>query len=348
MEIKQINILRFVAAFGILIFHFGRNVQSLEWGNQLWDVSNTAVSFFFFLSGFVLVYAYTNRGLDKTKRFYMARFARIFPLYGVALFLTALPLFAKSNIHLIDFLLSIFMIQAWVPGYSQVLNTPGWAISVQLLFYMLFPFILPHIKNYRSNKRILVTMFVLWSGNLFAHIILFNLTIIPEAKSTFIDFVFYHPITHFTTLLLGGFAATLYIRNKEIISRFSQIFLFISICSFLLIVFIPNPILKYHHNGLFCPLFFLAIIGLSARNDTVLSKVFSQPIFIKLGNISYAIYILQRPLFYFFYGVISRLNINLTADQLFWLFIVFIMLSSLIAYHFIEVPFRKKIVNFYR
>lgn len=343
MAINQINFLRFVAAFFILLFHFGRDVQSLAWGKNFWEISNTAVSFFFFLSGFILVYVYIYRDIKQARQFYIARFARIFPLYCIALILMALPLFLKSNLNSIDFILSIFMLQAWVPGYSQIINIPAWAISVQLLFYLLFPFLLPYFKSHRSNKRILSIMFILWIGNLIVHIVLYNLTTIPEASLRFKDFVFYHPITHLSTFILGSFAATFYINNKSRITRFSYLLIILPIVVFLLITVIPNPIIKYHHNGLFSPLFFLIIIGLAAGNESILSKIFNLPVFVKLGDLSYAIYIFQGPVFYYFYGVLANLDIKLSKDQFFWIFIVILVLFSFIIHQTIEATFRKKI-----
>ena len=89
--IPQLNFLRFFAAIAVVIFHFGR--WSYPFNHVLNNyalIMNIAVSFFFVLSGFIMVINYKNLKIfswENTKSFYIKRALRIIPLYVFALFL---------------------------------------------------------------------------------------------------------------------------------------------------------------------------------------------------------------------------------------------------------------------
>jgi peptidoglycan/LPS O-acetylase OafA/YrhL len=82
--------LRCFAAINIVFFHF----SNPQWFGFLAPVVNSgfiSVSYFILLSGFVLAYNYSERArsgeLDR-KRFYEARFTRIYPIYLLGLLLS--------------------------------------------------------------------------------------------------------------------------------------------------------------------------------------------------------------------------------------------------------------------
>ncbi len=116
-----------------------KNFASGSWG----------VFGFFILSGFIMWHAYSGRKLT-CKGFIVNRIARIYPVYllgiVVALFLTNSPLF-RADISLpraIWLLVSeVFLVQSWGSKSPMTLqyNQPGWTLSVEMFFYILFPFI---------------------------------------------------------------------------------------------------------------------------------------------------------------------------------------------------------------
>lgn len=152
--------LRFIAALGVLLFHLWRTLLpglgAPAWMQNLANSGYIGVNLFFILSGFVLVYAYLepNGEMRGTQRqFYWARFARIYPVYFLALLLM-LP-FEYGNLREGGFLAPV-LLQSWVPvGGATAWNAPGWTLSVEAFFYVLFPFLLPLVS--RVNHRVLVT-----------------------------------------------------------------------------------------------------------------------------------------------------------------------------------------------
>src|SRR5690348_9842412 len=83
--------LRFFAAFYVVIFHFGKYhlASAPHWLFNIGRSGYIAVGLFFVLSGFVLTYTYLGGAapwtrLDK-RTFWVARLARIYPLYVLSL-----------------------------------------------------------------------------------------------------------------------------------------------------------------------------------------------------------------------------------------------------------------------
>jgi len=111
------------------------------------------VYLFFVLSGFILSYTYLAP--DRTFRgawrgFYVARLARVYPVYLVALVCALIPFFAwgsdlptavcrTSVPPALTVLATVLVAQQWLPGYAYCLNPPGWSLSVEAAFYLVFP-----------------------------------------------------------------------------------------------------------------------------------------------------------------------------------------------------------------
>src|SRR5580693_2079507 len=81
--------LRTFAAINIVLFHFS-NPQWFGWFAPVVNAGYASVSFFILLSGFVLGYNYNARaraGELSKRRFYEARFTRLYPIYLLSLIL---------------------------------------------------------------------------------------------------------------------------------------------------------------------------------------------------------------------------------------------------------------------
>lgn len=147
--------LRFPLALHVALYHtvrpFGR------WGvfAPLMASGYSAVSFFFLLSGFILTYSHAaeyERGLGSARRFWMARFARIYPVYLLGVLLAAYVdrnLFAYS-IERKALLASFVMVQSWSSRLVQNFYVPAWSLSCEAFFYLVFPFLLLRLR--RSSR----------------------------------------------------------------------------------------------------------------------------------------------------------------------------------------------------
>jgi peptidoglycan/LPS O-acetylase OafA/YrhL len=103
------------------------------------------VAFFFLLSGFILTYSYAGQmqsGGDR-RRFWEARFARVYPVYLLSLLINW-PY--RGEMSWGTTLAVLGAVQAWNPWKSylaQAWNFPAWTLSVEAFFYLCFPIVLP-------------------------------------------------------------------------------------------------------------------------------------------------------------------------------------------------------------
>ena len=142
--------LRFFAAAWVFAYHFlVLTVDGAPWWVQrAQNAGHAAVSLFFVLSGFVLAYNYAEPLADgrvSRARFFRLRLARVWPLYAlVALAEVPLALHAGVGGARIGGPRSadVVGLQAWIPTITFVGNTPGWSVSVELFFYLAFPWLL--------------------------------------------------------------------------------------------------------------------------------------------------------------------------------------------------------------
>jgi peptidoglycan/LPS O-acetylase OafA/YrhL len=153
--LNALTSLRFFAAAMIVIAH-GSGEFGFPLGADALFALNTGVSFFFVLSGFILYYNYPFLP-DRTAvgRFYLARFARIWPLHVFAFIVVLITYPSAAWVQpgiarWLAGLLSISLLQAWFPlidGYTGAFNAPAWTLSVEVFFYLLFPWLLPRVRD---------------------------------------------------------------------------------------------------------------------------------------------------------------------------------------------------------
>ena len=168
-RVEQLTGLRFFAALGVLLCHFHVLVPYVG-AKFLFDLGGHGVTLFFVLSGFVLTWRHDGPWQGDAGRaawvsgapglalmaFATARFARIAPVYWLALAMTLLTYLAVGpDVALgppatnegggaVGLILNILALQAWVPSehVQQFWNAPGWSISAELFFYACFPWLL--------------------------------------------------------------------------------------------------------------------------------------------------------------------------------------------------------------
>lgn len=137
--------LRFAAALAVFCHHITVFLGE-TWFRHLEStlrVGPAGVSFFFVLSGFVLMWS--RRPDDRPAAFLQRRFARIWPAHAVAwvagvvvVLWTEDAFFAKSSV------LNLALLQVWVPQrtwYFSV-NVVSWSLAVEWFFYLVFGLLL--------------------------------------------------------------------------------------------------------------------------------------------------------------------------------------------------------------
>lgn len=336
MNTTSLTFTRFAAALLVFTFHFGQKTApfNLPYISSFIKNGNTAVSYFFFLSGFVLTIAYINRYKSiLVLNFWFKRLTRIYPLYFIALisycFLSISLGYSQFGIK--NLFLNIFLLQAWDESTAITLNYPGWSLSVEALFYFSFPLIFSYLIKFKAKSLVLITLFI-W---IISQIFTYKLNI------------YFNPLIHFNTFLFGISTGIILVKKTESnlikkIKNYADIILAIGIIIlFSLLIFpinIPIPI----HNGLFAPIYVLIITGL-IYSKNISTKLFSSKWAIILGEISYGFYILQYPSLIITKYINDKIDMalfNVVENSFFAHFVVLLVLSFL-SYYLIEKPIKR-------
>ena len=210
MRIESLTFLRFFAALVVVIYHYG------QVATKGWPLFTRAgpqfVTFFFVLSGFVLTIAYGGGAKIKTKPYLGARFARVYPLYLLALVSCALvQLSLGETVRGKDFALNVFLVQTWFPPFTPTVNYPGWSISAEAVFYLMFPLASLGMERFRRwPYLVFLAAIFFW---LVTQVTTTSLALSDLPKTygpEFRDFILYNPLLHICSFVLGIAGAILF------------------------------------------------------------------------------------------------------------------------------------------
>lgn len=324
--------LRFVAAMTVVLVH-GLKLTQAHTETGPWAANS--VTFFFVLSGFILTYVYAER--MKTigaMKFYVARFARIWPLHIfcllVMLWVRGL-IFGKLPLNF-DFALLAHtgLVQSWFLAEQLPMQFNGlaWSISTELGFYLLFPFIL-----LLARKRFLPV--------LLANIVL--LAIAMAVLDTLCErgaidllvarvFVYVNPLIRLLDFVAGMFTAKLFLHSRPrnlgdvnqsdkqpILHTVTELFVlsfavatiylvnFTSLREFMNSVRLPTTFAWLSRGGA-CLLPFCLIIWVFSWSRGWLARLLSTRLMVYLGEVSFALYLIQLSVFYLLNQQVSHLN----------------------------------------
>jgi len=295
---SQLGFIRFLLALGVVLFHYGDSFYPFNQGvvKQLITGSTYRVSFFFFISGFVMSLVYPQLKRSEALHFWKRRLTRLAPLYLIAFLITLiLVLFVKQALPKgMVIITHALMLQSLYPGFALDLNYPTWSISVEIFFYACFPFINQFILN-RSVKQILSIFFVLWVLSSIQHYVFIHHLYNGEKRTA--EFIDAFPLWHLSTFV-GGMLTAHYTFKRigsDIFTRFASLFLLVSLMMLLLIAIVKNPIQPYIHNGLLMPCYASIVLALYG-GKTVLGRLMSTPLLSRSGDLSFAVFLFQYPL----------------------------------------------------
>ena len=342
MKIKyrpEIDGLRAIAVLSVLLYHF--NVGGLLTGGYL------GVDVFFVISGF-LISSIILKELDETNsfsfiNFYRRRIRRLMPVFFVVLissiiagWLILLPSqmlsFSKSAIASIFFYSNFhwhtesLVYEAQSSLFEPLLHT--WTLSIEEQFYFIFPGLL--FLLYKFKRNYLLTIVLILTG----------LSLLSSE--------FYHSInksanfyllpTRFWELSAGSLLSI--VLHKGIQYNFTnRITKFIPTFSFLVLLvcfLVFNHDIKHPSLITAIPVIATMLMIFYSNAQDPVTKILSTKPFIKIGLLSYSLYLWHFPVFAF--G--RNLNPNLGAVDYFgWIGITFVL--SILSNKLIENPFRR-------
>lgn len=339
----------------VVFTHHGQGIPVIDeipW-SYLFRQGSFMVSYFFVLSGFIMAMVYRDlEGRSARRAYWAARLARIFPLYILALvFMTALGGPEAGPQPVLAFALNATMLQAWFPAFAMTGNPPGWSLSTEAVFYLLFPFCLPLLRALPGIRQPLLLVGAVWIVSQVAYHI--GLRALEAGGSQALHHALnYNPLFHLNSFLVGVAASLLLRRSgfpaaaEAARTRLAPLLLLIASVALIALalfvlgkgVYVAGAFVSAA-NGLLAPLFALFIASL-ASDRSVFTRWLAWSPLIVLGELSYGVYILQAPMRELTYRLGHRWT-TLSPDMMFIVFVAALLGVSWLAWRWYEVPLRR-------
>jgi peptidoglycan/LPS O-acetylase OafA/YrhL len=348
-RLDQLTFTRFLMIMLVLFYHGGGGIyfnflRQLPF-SEILLAAPTGVSYLYVLSGFVmaLVYFRPNEKFDIAG-YWKARFVRIYPLYLIAFLLTCY-FYADTILRIKPqkILANIFVVQAWIPAYSQSFNYAAWSMTVEFFFYAIFPFFTMWAYK-QSTKKLISVSVIFWVVSQIIYQVLW-VAYFPERKDTIV----YNPIFHLNSFIMGVVGGIWYLRegkNQTIQAKtiFSTLFFSFMFVFIYCVVSRKNPELFPNDlqpmAGLLAPFMILFIISLSLDKSRI-SNMLNHPALVTLGETSYAIYILHVPIVWLFERYLHTTASISNPQQIFGASVIPMMVAiGLLAHFFVDQPLR--------
>lgn len=343
-SILPLTSLRFFAAAAIVIYHM--SVYGLMPFGELPALAN-GVSLFFVLSGFILAYNYPDMQ-DGIWRFYLSRFARLWPVHcftlGLVIFLLPqLGNWATQPEGYPLFWSNLFLVQSWIPNSAHTLSFNGvaWSISAEMFFYAAFPLAIAASRAWLLvlfcfSATIAVVIYGHFSGQLSSQ---------DPWAYTWTHAVLHFPPMRLFEFLTGIATARLFIARKPKGSNAAEI------ASIVMAITAVTGTSLISDKGLIgewlgqCGSFlaFAVLIYVLASGGGIVARTLSHPWLVRMGEISFATYMVHQ--------IVIRHAINAKMPAM-WdqpytsiAIIAAVYLASYAVWLMVEVPARRAILS---
>ncbi len=314
-SLKPLTGIRFFAAFYVVIFHTRMGSTLYEHGHHaagnFFLSGFLAVPLFFLLSGFILAYTYEGQ-IEKPgdhRRFWEARFARIWPVYAVSLVMGSIPSFKFPPPAVA--VAALCMVQAWNPfdmGMAGAWNIVCWTLSVEAVFYIVFPWVQTWIEE-RSTRVQLLTI-----------ALMLLLCVAVDSTSRVLGYkpqgIFRWlplPLPHLPEFFAGVGIGNYFLRHLALnnmrpgapLLRGNGLWTYASVAATLALLCCPIN----RWTSLVVTAFAALLFGLAAER-TLLSRFLSTRIMLLGGGISYSIYLMQMPVKFWIQAIAKRTHLG--------------------------------------
>lgn len=339
--LRSLTALRFPAALAVFLYHAPLTRDAAI----LFSTGYAGVGFFFLLSGFILTINY--RGTFSLRRFYAARLARIYPvhLFAMAVALAALavagggPEWSDAGLRerTVAVMLQAVLLQSWFPSAHVHFtgNGPAWSLSDEAFFYALFPFALAAIARvFRSAPAgtFLLAAAAVWAL-LAASLVGVNapyddwaIYVLPPAR--FIDF-------GVGILLANAYLAMAQEGRRTLSFTVAEgAALGGILAGAVLSTHVPQSL---RFSAAMMP-FSAAVIFVFALQRGAISRALGGRIAVRLGEASYAFYLLHRPVI-----EVTNLLLGDYPQAAFVCALAIAIALSLAVFAYVETPLRRRI-----
>jgi peptidoglycan/LPS O-acetylase OafA/YrhL len=354
-DLPVLTSLRFFAAVIVVAYHLdAARLPMLPEIVRGWFASGyEAVTFFFLLSGFILVYAYSGpRDEDglavPPEAFLVSRITRIGPAYYLGLAMLLPLYFYKALVTRVEpweafvpaLLLVPAMLQSWYPPGASSWNPPAWSLSVELFFYACFPLLM------RQANRLSVGLFALVSAGLVLATELARAacdsSTVGTAFGGWFEFLKFHPVFHLSSFVFGMALGRAWLFGRAVVPGVHALCFMAGATAVLLLLGYRETLPAWAlSNVLLVPVFGLVVYG-GAGLRGFAARALSGRGLVLLGQASYSMYILHWAVIYWTHWVARKVfgtTLAGVADVLVTLPVVIAL--SVLSYLFFERPVRR-------
>lgn len=309
-EILALTGLRAVAALAVVLSHTGLPASAPAPLHNAVGWGHVGVTLFFMLSGVVLAYNYPDLSLRdprRTLRFFVARIARVMPLYWVVLlYCVARNAAIGHEQYPRAFVLDVLAVQTWgadLHTAQAAYNGPGWSIGVELFFYALFPLLLPIVVwlGRRFGTRGLVGVVLagaVLSLSLWWWFHAQGRDALPAADGDSAHrWLYRHPVPRLIEFVVGIAVALLLPQARRLAGSWHHLLQAVVVgYVVLLAAFRPTPsaVVASGSYSAFWVLPFAVLLWSLASDRGWFARFLATPPLVALGTASYALYITHR------------------------------------------------------
>jgi peptidoglycan/LPS O-acetylase OafA/YrhL len=292
---------RTILALNIVFFHF--TPPHMHYLYPMINAAYVFVGFFFLLSGFVLAYNYADRPVLDKRRFWIARLARLYPVYLLSLAISFKMLQAEWHVRshqqfFTGLILTPLLMQGWSQSLATFWNTVAWTLSAEVVLYAAFPFLVK-LPWPRTAGRLAALVLGIWAIGLLPHTLylLLNPDHLPGPANRYsygpwLRTLKYTPLPYACIFLTGITLAKLHAalalsdRQKLGLAAASLAALF----AFFATIVGRTPYVLLN-GGLLVPLFSVLVLGLSGRHW--IAATFGWRPIVLLGQTTFCLYLLH-------------------------------------------------------
>ena len=337
--LKYIDAVRGYAILGVIMIHVLTVVQPKNIYLQLLaNKGKYGVQLFFIASAFTLFLSQERRREVGKKSFFIRRFFRIAPMYYIGIFIYLfifkevsnsyngnLKYCGESLVSVFNIFSNFLFINSTTPHWSTTLVPGGATISVEMIFYLIVPFLYSKIKTLDSAvKFLLLSIFLSFTLS----ILLNRFLVIDcnELKNAFMYSYFFKQLPVFSLGIIAFFIIV-----KEDFKLKNNTYLFLFLLVFIYVIW--NMIITKFHLVSFTALLFLVLLSKTH------SKILVNDFISFIGKVSYSAYLVHFIVIYYLDMALLRFNFSLRFVPFFILTIFITFLVSNIFRHLVENPF---------
>lgn len=335
--------IRFIAA----IFVFNGHANNLPGGPEFLDgvalAGHDWMTMFFILSGLVLTWNYdevlgnrlTGRGL---RTYFVARFARIYPLYLLTLIVVALltirvPADFLALLQNPAWWAQVFAVQTWSGDLNVAygFNGPGWSVAVEFFLYAIFPLLILPFRRIRTQVRTLIIVAAACIAITFAMVgaayLLGTVDLPITDPASAHRWLYRTPVTRIPDFVLGISLGYLVLATRERdLSRTGVLLQTIGGITVMGLMFVPGlPFTIWSLDAANTIPFAVLMLGLVWAPHSVLAKFLSTRAMMLLGESAYAFYLWHQTIV----GIVFSGEATTTAWAITW--VVAFLLTTLVA-----------------